>query len=388
MTLVFGKIRKVAYLAMEPREAIVMNADPDRIGSASRLFTSHGTTLFVDPSSNELRHGPFEATPFNTVLIPEGGESDPKLSDAYFNQDIVRLSSYSNGFSFKKNDGSNYDDSINSFALVIFNRKEFGLRKSGLFLSAEPDGRVSLSRTECKSWELFHFRHDASEVSGSIVRHRIDGQIVNFFISNRADYIQSLLLRGDFYDREALNLIRRQCLPEKTFVDIGANIGNHCIFLSKFCNPSEVIAFEPNPAAIAILRINMSLNGCSKINLDHLGLALSSKSGTMRVHYPSIGNIGGAQMLPDDLGDVKCIPGDDLLYQKPIGFIKIDVEGAEFEVLKGLKNTIELRRPNLLVEVWPQARKELEAWCSAFHYMIQESLPMDDNYFLVPKERT
>jgi FkbM family methyltransferase len=265
------------------------------------------------------------------------------------------------------------------------NDREFGLRDRDVFLCAESDGRITLSRVECWEWELFHTRTDAFEISGTVTSHRIDGQVIHFFITNRRDYIQAFQCRGDFYERGALDVIKSNCKPERTFVDIGANIGNHAVFASKFCNVAEVIVFEPNPIAIGILKTNLALNSCTNVDASYLGFALGTEASTMRTFYPSARNLGQAQMVLDGSGEISCIRGDDVLLQRPVGFIKIDVEGMEFDVLKGLQGKIDLWRPNIFIEVWPPSLDSLRLWCEQSGYVVIGDVIWLNNFLLKPK---
>ncbi|AID30099.1 FkbM family methyltransferase [Mesorhizobium sp. USDA 4775] len=364
-----------------------MGASFNQAGFVKRIFTSHGTTLFVDTSSGELRHGLMEYSPNNVLLTKDGKSAHIRFVDGP--TDIVYFTEYSAISGSKRIDGIDALNLMpdNTLTIVDLPRNKFGLVQNGTFLSARSDGRITLSAPLCRGWENFHFRNDASEVSGVIVSHRIDGKIITFFIQDRTDIIQSILFGGDFYERDTLDLIRDRSTPGKVFVDIGANIGNHSIFMSKFCSPSEVIVFEPNPKAIEILKLNVLLNACANINTSYLGLALGSKAAQMRVFSPDPNNMGRAQMLDDDDGNVKCVAGDLLLQQKPVGLLKIDVEGSEFEVLRGMQGTIETWRPNILIEVWPQSQQDLFSWCDSFRYVVQETFPTDNNYFLAPIER-
>jgi len=354
----------------------------------SQVFTSHGTSVFVDTSSGEVRHAALENSPNNTVLVRLGSQAYLRFVDSGIEKEIIHLSDYSAVIGSDRLSGFEILDFIsgNMFNAINITDREFGLEQNGKFLCAELDGRITLSRSACEIWERFHFRQDASESSGTIISHRIDGKMLSFFISNRMDYIQSFLIRGDFYERAELDLIRRLCPPGKVFVDIGANIGNHSIFVSKFCSASEVIVFEPNPKAIELLKINLALNECTNVNTAYLGLALSSESNLADVHYPISNNMGQAQILKVAHGAIKCLPGDLFLQQKPVGFIKIDVEGAEFDVLKGVQGTVEVWRPSILIEVWPERHQELLSWCDAFRYAVQETFPLENNFFLAPIE--
>ena len=74
-------------------------------------------------------------------------------------------------------------------------------------------------------------------------------------------------------------------------------------------------------------------------------------------------------------------------YHKPIKFIKIDVEGAEFEVLFGATELIKKHKPSIIVEVWRSNKKfiELTEWMKEMNYTIAENVNAND-YLLVPKE--
>jgi len=359
--------------------------DYEQIGSNKSLFTSHGTVMFVDAASGELRHGRLEHRLPNVLLVCEGEQVRLKWVDTDNHQDIACLSKYSAVVGSEKVRETAADITGSVFTYVRTTGKEFGLTQNGLFLSAEPDGRITLSRSTCEDWERFHTRTDASELSGTIVSHRIEGHIIHFFITKRNDWVQYHQCRGDFYEREGLDIMRLHHRPQGVFVDIGANIGNHAIFISKFCGVSDVIVFEPNPLAIKLLHINLTLNVCLNVDTSYLGLALGSEPKRLRVVHPAKDNLAGARMVEDAQGDVRCIPGDEVLLPKPVGFIKIDVEGMEFEVLKGLHKTIERWRPKIFIEVKREAQEALLVWCGKFGYEIRLSLAWD-NYLLVPMD--
>ncbi len=114
--------------------------------------------------------------------------------------------------------------------------------------------------------------------AGQVVRAVIDGKPVFFTLTNTKDVIQKEHLAGRFYETEELEIIRAHCPKNAVFVDIGANIGNHALFALKMLGVKQVIPFEPNPVAIAVLTSNLGLNGeLARCDLSHLGLGLSDK---------------------------------------------------------------------------------------------------------------
>src|SRR4051812_19779862 len=112
--------------------------------------------------------------------------------------------------------------------------------------------------------------------------------------------------------------------------------GTHAIFMAKILGATRVVVFEPNPPAMALLRANVALNHCHNIDLKHVGVALSDGPSRLSGHPQETDNLGGYSFVPDELGTVPCVAGDELLlHEKPV-FLKIDVEGMEMAVLGGL----------------------------------------------------
>jgi FkbM family methyltransferase len=209
-------------------------------------------------------------------------------------------------------------------------------------------------------------------ISGTIIRTRIEDTPISFFVNNEEDLIQNHHLRGEFYEKEELEIISRY-FKSGCFVDIGANIGNHTIFVAKFLKPTRIVCIEPNPEAINILETNIRLNDLSGIvDQRYLGIGLAAASGTADLHQPQVNNLGAMQLLTGN-GQIRVAVGDDLLYTEIPDFIKIDVEGMEMDVLKGLEHTISRRSPAMFIEVDNRNRAEFDAWCASHSYSIAQT---------------
>ena len=166
------------------------------------------------------------------------------------------------------------------------------------------------------------------------------------------NYEKELSIIGDFTDKN------------KEAVDVGVYRGVYTYKLSK--EFKHVHAFEPNPLIYPFLEKNLT-----KIvkNMTLKNLALSDSNGDVNLRIPSrsksifktnyeeIYKLGCATIHEGNKIDnknnfkVKKIKLDDLLEDKNISFIKIDVEGHEREVLSGSKKIISKNMPNLLVEI-------------------------------------
>lgn len=134
-------------------------------------------------------------------------------------------------------------------------------------------------------------------------------------------------------------------------IDVGANWGTYTLLLSRLS--TCVHAIEPNPSLVRLLRHSLEGERC-RIE----AAAIGSEEGTARLHVPRSG-----RRVLDGLASLRPLPGGDFLEievplitldryaDHPIGFIKIDVEGLEADVLAGASRLIEARRPVLLVEI-------------------------------------
>jgi len=216
---------------------------------------------------------------------------------------------------------------------------------------------------------------------------RIHGQNLQFATDNRRDPIQRSHRQGRFYEEQELALIKAVFPLGGSFVDIGANVGNHSLYVARFLSPAQVIPFEPNPKAYRLLLTNLGLNGVAGLcDLSHIGLGLSDRSeGGYGMEWRDR-NLGGAQMQPGE-GSLRVERGDDLLQGVRPDLIKIDVEGMEMQVLAGLDRTVAQARPWLFIEVDNANIGAFEAWAAERGYAVETTLrryAANVNYLLNP----
>lgn len=178
------------------------------------------------------------------------------------------------------------------------------------------------------------------------------------------DYIYKSILRADtFYEVDLLEYIEsvKSFFPSvrgrNVAIDIGANIGNHSIFLSSFI-ADHLIAIEPNPDVLPKLRRNLSKNGCN-YTLYECAVGESESKGSIVVPKSMNDNIGATRVDPKDTdGKIEVLTLDSVIssWKKnekndiSVSLIKIDVEGMEPQVLKGAKDTIIEYTPHIFAE--------------------------------------
>jgi FkbM family methyltransferase len=142
--------------------------------------------------------------------------------------------------------------------------------------------------------------------------------------------------------------IRKQFYPKKgdTVIDIGAAFGLYTIIASKRVGANgKVIAIEAHPGNYEMLNRNIKLNGLT--NVIPLNYAVYSRETKVKIYsnYTIMSERMREEQVKEKFVEVNADTLDSILQQngirqEQINWIKIDVEGAEFEVLKGAHNTL------------------------------------------------
>jgi FkbM family methyltransferase len=160
-------------------------------------------------------------------------------------------------------------------------------------------------------------------------------------------------------------LRRFSCKKEDIVLDVGAHIGHYTIISSERVGPKgRVVAIEADPSNFEMLNHNIRLNGLT--NIISLNYAVYSKEEKVKLYLPSKDSgftiyntimTDRASTEKDKFIQVNANTLDNLLQQnrireEDVNWIKIDVEGAEYEVLKGATNILSKSKDiALLIEV-------------------------------------
>ncbi|MFM9105683.1 MAG: FkbM family methyltransferase [Chloroflexota bacterium] len=158
--------------------------------------------------------------------------------------------------------------------------------------------------------------------------------------------------RGTWGEGES-RFMRDLVRPGMMVLDVGANLGYCSVLLSQLVGAGgSVLAIEAEPGNASLLRANLALNGAG--NVEALAVAAHRERTTVSMALFDPGNLGGFQFTHGAGVAVPAWPLDDLLDPDvPVGFIKVDVEGADHLAVAGLSRTIRRWRPAVLVEFAP-----------------------------------
>lgn len=204
-------------------------------------------------------------------------------------------------------------------------------------------------------------------------------------------------LRGD-YERPVQEALAVMLKEGDVFFDVGANIGFFANLAARFIEPAgAVYAFEPVPENAQMIYRNAKLNHFDNIWI--FTIALSSATGAeelLLARYAGGAVLKSAGVPPDRSGSlmVETSTLDDFLQRPGVSapdVVKIDVEGAEEDVLHGMADTLRRCAPKLILEVDDAEKAGCEkkwascaAYLSGFGYRC-EALPnsyRDGNWFV------
>jgi len=186
------------------------------------------------------------------------------------------------------------------------------------------------------------------------------------------------------YEPEFVRALRKRVRAGDICIDVGGNLGYYCLLMASLVGSrGRVITFEPVAENIAVLRENIGLNQLKNVEL--VNCALGAQQGTMQLIRSEEGSVsatpsvrGYAVAGARSTVDVPVNTLDAFLEERKIcpTLVKIDVEGAELDVLRGAVNCLRDARPTVLVEVhgWDEdSSREVRELFSAVNYRISQA---------------
>lgn len=191
------------------------------------------------------------------------------------------------------------------------------------------------------------------------------------------DHIEKHLFWYGYYEKNEIGLLLNLVQDGAVIMDVGANIGYVSLLVSSHCPKSTVIAIEPGPSIMKKLKRNLALNKLENVKV--LEKAVGASEGYSQFFESGSDNLGMSGLTPAEnhIGHTTevCVTTIDQVFSElkltRLDLVKIDVEGAEIQVLKGMKQVISTQRPWILVEVCSSNLKRFESNAEAIYELME-----------------
>ena len=182
----------------------------------------------------------------------------------------------------------------------------------------------------------------------------------NIFIQvHPEEHIQKQLFWYGYYEKPVGTILKKILKPDSVLIDVGANIGYFSLLAAPQLPQGRVISVEPVSFLFNALLENISINKFN--NIEAINVAAGDKEENRLIYLSGADNIGMSSFQqPENYSGkteiVKVVTLDsiaiDLKLQK-VDIVKIDVEGNELAVLKGMKEIVNKFQPYILIELNP-----------------------------------
>jgi len=210
------------------------------------------------------------------------------------------------------------------------------------------------------------------------IDHDFYGNIVIF---DKTDLISELILKNEIWEYDLCKHMANLYKPGTDVLDIGANLGLNSLALNKIKKINGTIhLFEPQPDVFMMMKYNTRNLPCKLYNI------CLSKDCSYLAFDQDKDNVGGTRILPGQSGrtNVACIPLDKIEFKTPISLIKMDVEGAEEDVLLGARMTLIKHKPAIIMEIWKDKYESVEKTLKSLNYRIDKKIGFHD-YICLPQ---
>ena len=211
--------------------------------------------------------------------------------------------------------------------------------------------KTGLNRLISKPYWKFMY-----SLSGRTQTHKVAGSTTDFRTSTFTEFMRFRDLGGE---RPVIEDVVPRLQEDDVFYDIGANVGTYTCFAASKLGPDGAFAYEPEPANANRLRENLKLNG---LDAEVIEVALSDTDGRTVELALSGGEAGEGEHAIATSTDgetikVETARGDTIIERRDLPkptVVKVDVEGAELSVLRGLEGTLSENGRLAYVEVHPE----------------------------------
>lgn len=151
---------------------------------------------------------------------------------------------------------------------------------------------------------------------------------------------------NNFWEFDLFNRWKLYFPSTGLMLDIGANIGGHCVQFKHFFPELKIIAFEPHPGNFALLKQNTDRYS----DVAALNVGVGSRTSIVSFNDGHESNSGVVKMVVNGPNKNIVLAMDDLHLDEPVRFIKIDIEGHEVSAFEGMVELINRDAPLIWLE--------------------------------------
>jgi FkbM family methyltransferase len=212
-----------------------------------------------------------------------------------------------------------------------------------------------------------------------------------------SDGVANTIKAGRIFEPEVVETAKKYIRSGTVVLDVGANYGQMSLFFSTFTGPEGMVfSFEAQRYCYAILARNITANARENIRAIY-GAVFDSSRKQVSFPQPDLQRFLNYGSYPVNLDAsagsmVDTLTIDELQIERPISFLKVDIQGSDLYALRGAQKTILRHRMPVLFEFEQQFQNEFETsfqdyvdFVGSIGYKFREVISAI-NYLIVPDE--
>ncbi len=220
--------------------------------------------------------------------------------------------------------------------------------------------KISYNSFFVKAAKFLHLRFVLRKIyyflfcpKNNILEVNLSGVLSKFYVKSPDELRIIESVTGDEGEKKVLTSLISLLQSGDIVYDVGANIGIYSVILSKVVGANgKIIAFEPEKESIIKSEENIKLNNLSNVIIIDKALGEVAQESKLYISGTT-GNFSLVNIYDKEAKAevVEIVKGDDFVVQKGLPIpkaIKVDVEGYEYSVINGLKNTLSNSRCKII----------------------------------------
>jgi FkbM family methyltransferase len=221
----------------------------------------------------------------------------------------------------------------------------------------------------------------------------------NYYLPSflKDDVVANTIKKGQIFEPEVIEVAKEHIKSGTVVLDVGGNYGQMALFFSTFAGPDGVVlSFEAQKYCHAILQKNIKANGRENIRAIYAGVFDETRKYVI-FSEPDFERFPSYGAYPVDLNAsngtrVDTMTIDELKIERPISFLKVDIQGSDLYALRGARQTILKHRMPILFEYEQQFQGEFGTSFQDYVDFVKSigyrfsKVVLGINYLIVPDE--